>query len=94
MIFTCDSLATAENPHVTIVTNKHKLAADTHVDTAEEHDGARHDTPQQQEEQRSLGLIINDHAGVVILIVVTVKYCPAGVVCSVSPISAVAGVVT
>ena len=47
LIFTCDSLATAENPHVTIITNKHKLAADTHVDTAQEHDGSGHDAPQK-----------------------------------------------
>ena len=31
---TCDSLPTAEYPHMTIVTNEHELAAHTHVDTA------------------------------------------------------------
>ena len=45
--FTRDSLATAENPHMTVVTNKHELAADTHVDTAQEHDGSGHDAPQK-----------------------------------------------
>ena len=47
LIFTCDSLATAENPHVAVVTNKHKLATDTHVDAAQEHDGSGHDAPQK-----------------------------------------------
>ena len=47
LIFTSDSLATAENPHMSVVTNKHELAADTHVDTAEEHDGSWHHAPQK-----------------------------------------------
>ena len=44
---TSDSLAATENPHMTVVANKHELAADTHVDTAQEHDGSRHDAPQK-----------------------------------------------
>ena len=74
---------------MTVVTNEHELAADTHVDTAQEHDGPGHDAPQEQEEERPLWLVVNDNTGVVVLIVVAVKYSPAGVVSSVPSISAV-----
>ena len=74
---------------MTVVTNKHELAADTHVDTAQEHDGSGHHAPQQQEEESPLGLIIDNNTGVVVLVVVAVKYGPAGVVSSVPSISAV-----
>ena len=36
---------------MTIVTNEHELAADTHVDTAEKHDSPGDNTPEQQEVQ-------------------------------------------
>ena len=74
---------------MTVVTNKHELAADTHVDTAKEHDGSGHYAPQQQEEESPLGLIIDNNTGVVVLVVVAVKYGPAGVFSSVPSISAV-----
>ena len=51
IIFTSDRLAAAENPHVTVVSDEHELAADTHVDTAQEHDGSGQHAPQHQEEQ-------------------------------------------
>ena len=89
IIFTSDRLAAAENPHVTVVSDEHELAADTHVDTAEEHDGPGQDTPQHQEEERPLGLVVDDDAGVVVLVVVAVKDGPAGVVGAVSAVSAV-----
>ena len=51
MFYTCDCLSTAEDPHVAIVTDKHELGADAHVDTAQEHDGSGQHAPQHQEEQ-------------------------------------------
>ena len=74
---------------MTIVTNKHELATDTHVDAAQEHDGSGHDAPQEQEEQSPLWLVVDNNTGVVVLIVVAVKYSSAGVVRSIPPISAV-----
>ena len=72
-----------------VVPDEHELAADAHVDTAEEHDRPRHHAPQHQEEESPFRLIVDDHAGVVVLIVVAVKYGSAGVVRSIPPISAV-----
>ena len=45
-VFTCNGLSAAEYSHVSIISDEHELAADTHVDTAEEHDGPRHHAPQ------------------------------------------------
>ena len=73
---------------MTVIPDEHELAADTHVDTAEEHDGPRHHAPQHQEEESPFRLIVDDHAGVVVLIVVAVKYGPAGVVGPVPAVSA------
>ena len=89
IVFTSNSFPAAEDPHVAVVPDEHELAADTHVDTAQEHDGPGHDAPQEQEEERPLWLVVNDNTGVVVLIVVAVKYSPAGVVSSVPSISAV-----
>ena len=71
-----------------VVPDEHELAADAHVDTAEEHDRPRHHAPQHQEEQGPLGLIVDDDAGVVVLVVVAVEDCPAGVVRPVPAVSA------
>ena len=52
-ICTCDSLSAAEYPHMSIVSNKHELAADAHVHAAQNHDGPRQHAPQHQEEECS-----------------------------------------
>ncbi len=49
---TCDCLAAAEYPHVTVVPDEDELAADAHVEAGDHHDRTRYHAPQQQKEQR------------------------------------------
>ena len=71
---------------MTIITNEHELAADTHIDTADEHDGARDHAPEHQVEQRLLRMVVNYNVQIIVRVVVTVKDCTGGIV---SPIPAI-----
>ena len=45
--FTCNSIPTADNPHMTIISDEYEPTADTHVQAGYNHDTPRDNTPHQ-----------------------------------------------